>query len=127
MRYNTVIKGGTAIGSGLATAVNRLKDSPAKSKVIILLTDGMNNAGFIDPKTASEMAVQMGIKVYTIGIGTNGMAMSPIAIRPDGSFQYGQVEVEIDEALMQEIAQQSGDNTLRANAHTKLTRTLDES
>ena len=114
MRYNTVIKGGTAIGSGLATAVNRLKDSPAKSKVIILLTDGMNNAGFIDPKTASEMAVQMGIKVYTIGIGTNGMAMSPIAIRPDGSFQYGQVEVEIDEELMKEIAHQSGGKYFRA-------------
>lgn len=126
MRYNTVIKGGTAIGSGLATAVNRLKDSPAKSKVIILLTDGMNNAGFIDPKTASEMAVQMGIKVYTIGIGTNGMAMSPIAIRPDGSFQYGQVEVEIDEELMKEIAHQSGGKYFRATDNTKLESIYEE-
>ena len=79
--YNTIIEGGTAIGSGLATSVNRLKESRAKSKVIILLTDGVNNTGFIDPKIASELAVEFGIKVYTIGLGSNGMAMSPIGGR----------------------------------------------
>lgn len=126
MEYNTVIKGGTAIGSGLATAVNRLKDSPSKSKVIILLTDGMNNTGFIDPKTASEMAVQYGIKVYTIGLGTNGMAMSPIAVRPDGSFQYGHVQVEIDEELMQEIAEKSGGKYFRATDNKKLEKIYEE-
>lgn len=120
MNYNTVIKGGTAIGSGLATAVNRLKDSPSKSKVIILLTDGMNNTGVIDPKTASQMAVQYGIKVYTIGLGTNGMAMSPVAVRPDGSFQYGHVQVEIDEELMKEIAAKSGGLYFRATDNKKL-------
>jgi Ca-activated chloride channel family protein len=70
---------------GLATAVNRLKDSQAKSKVIILLTDGVNNAGFIEPETASDIAKQYGIK-YTVGIGTNGMAMFPYAIAPNGQF-----------------------------------------
>ena len=79
IKYNTVIEGGTAIGMGLATAVNRLKDSKAKSRVIILLTDGVNNSGFIDPKIASELAVEYGIKVYTIGLGSNGMALSPVA------------------------------------------------
>lgn len=126
MEYNTVIKGGTAIGSGLATAVNRLKDSPSKSKVIILLTDGMNNTGFIDPKTASEMAVQYKIKVYTIGLGTNGMAMSPIAVRPDGSFQYGHVQVEIDEELMQEIAEKTGGKYFRATDNKKLEKIYEE-
>lgn len=126
MEYNTVIEGGTAIGSGLATAVNRLKDSRAKSKVIILLTDGVNNAGFIDPKIASELAVEFGIKVYTIGIGTNGMAMSPIAIRPDGSFQYGNVPVEIDEQLMKDIAKKTGGQYFRATDNKKLEKIYEE-
>src|SRR5210317_710385 len=89
IRYNTIIESGTAISMGLATAVNRLKDSRAKSKVIILLTDGVNNSGFIDPKIASELAVEYSIKVYTIGIGTNGMALTPVAIRSNGTFQFG--------------------------------------
>ena len=97
IKYNTIIESGTAIGMGLATSVNRLKDSRAKSKVIILLTDGVNNSGFIDPKIASELAMEYGIKVYTIGLGTNGMALSPIGINPDGSFRYGRQQVEIDE------------------------------
>ena len=87
IKYNTTITGGTAIGMGLATSVNRLKESRAKGKVIILLTDGVNNSGFIDPKIASELAVEFGIKVYTIGLGSNGMALSPIGILPNGSFQ----------------------------------------
>lgn len=126
MEYNTIIEGGTAIGSGLATAINRLKDSRAKSKVIILLTDGVNNSGFIDPRIASELAVEFGIKVYTIGIGTNGMAMSPIAIRPNGSFQYGNVQVEIDEQLMKDIAQKTGGKYFRATDNKKLESIYEE-
>ena len=105
---------------GLATAVNRLKESKAKSKVIILLTDGVNNSGFIDPKIASELAVEFGIKVYTIGLGTNGMALSPIGIRPDGGFQYGNMQVEIDEELLKEIAQTTGGTYFRATSTTRL-------
>lgn len=120
IKYNTIIEGGTAIGMGLATSVNRLKDSKAKSKVIILLTDGVNNAGFIDPKIASELAVEYGIKTYTIGLGTNGMALSPIGIRRDGSFQYGRVQVEIDEDLLREIAEATGGLYFRATNNKKL-------
>jgi Ca-activated chloride channel family protein len=124
--YNTIIEGGTAIGSGLATAVNRLKESRAKSKVIILLTDGVNNTGFIDPKIASELAVEFGIKVYTIGLGSNGMASSPIGLRPDGGFQYGNVPVEIDEVLLKEIAKTTGGQYFRATSATKLKEIYDE-
>ena len=121
IKYNTIIESGTAIGSGLATAVNRLKDSKAKSKVIILLTDGVNNSGFIDPKIASELAVEYGIKAYTIGLGTNGTALSPIGINPrTGDFQYGRVQVEIDEALLQEIADVTGGKYFRATNNEKL-------
>lgn len=119
IKYNTVITGGTAIGMGLATAVNRIKDSKAKSKIIILLTDGVNNAGFIDPQTASELAVEYGIKTYTIGLGTNGMALSPIAIR-NGVFQYGKIQVEIDEKLLKEIAEVTGGKYFRATNNRKL-------
>ena len=119
IKYNTVITGGTAIGMGLATAVNRIKDSKAKSKIIILLTDGVNNAGFIDPQTASELAVEYGIKTYTIGLGTNGMALSPVAIR-NGVFQYGKAQVEIDEKLLKEIAEVTGGKYFRANNNRKL-------
>ncbi|MDC7994875.1 vWA domain-containing protein [Altibacter sp. HG106] len=124
--YNTVIEGGTAIGMGLATSVNRLKESRAVSKVIILLTDGVNNSGFIDPKIASELAVEFGIKVYTIGLGTNGMALSPIGIRNDGTFQYGNIQVEIDEALLEEIAQTTGGKYFRATSNTRLEEIYDE-
>lgn len=120
IKYNTIIEGGTAIGMGLATSVNRLKDSRAKSKVIILLTDGVNNSGFIDPKIASELAVEYGIKTYTIGLGTNGMALSPVAIKPNGSFQYGRVQVEIDEDLLKEIAEVTGGKYFRATNNKKL-------
>lgn len=120
IKYNKIIEGGTAIGMGLATAVNRLKDSKAKSKVIILLTDGVNNTGLIDPKLASDLAVEYGIKVYTIGLGTNGMALSPVALRPDGRFQYGRVQVEIDEQLLKEIAQATGGKYFRATNNQKL-------
>ncbi|NJX16124.1 vWA domain-containing protein [Tamlana crocina] len=126
IKYNTIIEGGTAIGMGLATSVNRLKDSKAKSKVIILLTDGVNNSGFIDPKIASELAVEYGIKVYTIGLGTNGMALSPVAILPNGQFQYGRIQVEIDEALLKEIAEVTGGKYFRATNNKKLEAIYDE-
>jgi len=119
IEYNNVLENGTAIGSGLATAVNRIKDSEAESKVIILLTDGVNNAGFIDPNTASELAVEFGIKVYTIGVGSNGMALSPVNI-VNGRIQYGNVQVEIDEELLKEIAAASGGKYFRATNNEKL-------
>ncbi|MCB0439244.1 MAG: VWA domain-containing protein [Mangrovimonas sp.] len=126
VKYNTIIEGGTAIGMGLATAVNRLKDSKAKSKVIILLTDGVNNTGQIDPKIASDLAVEFGIKVYTIGLGTNGMALSPVALNRDGSFQYGMANVEIDENLLKEIATSTGGLYFRATNNKKLEEIYDE-
>ena len=119
IKYNSIITGGTAIGMGLATAVNRIKDSRAKSKIIILLTDGVNNAGFIDPQTASELAVEYGIKTYTIGLGTNGMALSPVAIN-NGVFQYGRIQVEIDEELLKQIALVTGGKYFRATNNRKL-------
>ncbi|MEO8933305.1 MAG: VWA domain-containing protein [Xanthomarina sp.] len=126
INYTTTIEGGTAIGMGLSTAVNRLKDSQAKSKIIILLTDGVNNSGFIEPRTASELAVAFDIKVYTIGIGTNGIALTPIAILPNGEFQYGREKVEIDEVLLQEIADVTGGKYFRATDNKKLVEIYDE-
>ncbi|WP_372917269.1 VWA domain-containing protein [Salegentibacter sp.] len=120
IEYNDILENGTAIGSGLATSVNRLKDSEAKSKVIILLTDGVNNSGFIDPKVASELAVEYGIKTYTIGVGSNGTALSPIGILPNGRFQYGNVQVEIDEELLEQIAADTGGKYFRATNNEKL-------
>lgn len=126
IKYSTIIEGGTAIGMGLATSVNRLKDSEAKSKIIILLTDGVNNSGFIEPRTASELAVEFGIKTYTIGIGTNGMALTPMALLPNGDFQYGRAQVEIDEKLLQEIADVTGGKYFRATDNKKLEEIYDE-
>ncbi|MEO1010662.1 MAG: VWA domain-containing protein [Bacteroidota bacterium] len=111
---------GTAIGMGLATAVNRLKESKAISKIIILLTDGVNNSGFIEPQTAAELALEFGIKVYTIGLGTNGNALSPIAYNADGSFRYGMRQVEIDEDLLKDIAKSTGGQYFRATNNEKL-------
>ena len=120
IKYDNVLQDGTGIGMGLATAVNRLKDSKAKSKVIILLTDGVNNAGFIEPETAADIAKQYGIKVYTIGIGTNGMAMSPYAVAPNGQFLFQNMKVEIDEQLMKNIAAKTDGKYFRATSNTKL-------
>ena len=125
IKYNTIITGGTAIGMGLATAVNRIKESKAKSKIIILLTDGVNNSGFIDPQTASELAVEYGIKTYTIGLGSNGMALSPVAIN-NGVFQYSRIQVEIDEELLKEIADATGGKYFRATNNKKLEEIYDE-
>ena len=120
IKYDNVLQDGTGIGMGLATAVNRLKDSKAKSKVIILLTDGVNNAGFIEPETAADIAKQYGIKVYTVGIGTNGMAMSPYAVAPNGQFLFQNMKVEIDEQLMKNIAAKTDGKYFRATSNTKL-------
>ncbi len=117
---------GTAIGMGLATSVNRLKDSKAKSRIIILLTDGVNNSGFIEPQTAAGLAVEYGIKTYTIGIGTNGNALSPIAYNADGSFRYGMRKVEIDEKLLKDIAAATGGKYFRATNNEKLEAIYDE-
>ena len=120
------VEDGTAIGMGLATAVNRLKESKAKSRVIILLTDGVNNTGVIDPLIAAELAAEYGIKVYTVGIGTNGMALSPYALNPDGSIMYRILQVEIDESLMKKIAQITHGRYFRATNNQKLQQIYDE-
>ena len=121
-----VIDDGTAIGMGLATSVNRLKDSKALSKVIILLTDGVNNAGFVDPTTAAGLASSYAIKTYTIGLGSNGNAMAPIAMKRDGSFRYGLTRVEIDEELLKSIAEQTGGVYFRATDNQRLASIYDE-
>ena len=126
INYQGLIEDGTAIGMGLATAVNRLKDSRAKSKVIILLTDGVNNSGFIDPRIAAELAVEYNIKTYTIGLGSNGMARAPIGVLPNGKFQYGMTKVEIDEELLRTIAKTTGGLYFRATDNQRLVEIYDE-
>tara|TARA_B100000902_G_scaffold145_1_gene218 strand:- start:1519 stop:2517 length:999 start_codon:yes stop_codon:yes gene_type:complete len=120
IKYNNIIEGGTAIGMGLATSVNRIKDSKAKSKVIILLTDGVNNAGFIDPITAAELAKEFQIKIYSIGLGTNGLALSPVGIDVRGKFNYANVQVEIDEKLLTQISEMTGGKYFRATDNNRL-------
>lgn len=120
------LQDGTAIGMGLATAVNRLKDSKAKSRIIILLTDGVNNAGTIEPETASDIAKEYGIKVYTIGIGTNGNAEFPYAIAPNGDFIFRTMPVEIDQDLMKSIAKNTDGKYFRATSNTKLAAIYEE-
>lgn len=115
---NGLIDDGTAIGDGLATAISRLKDSEAISKVVILLTDGMNNAGSVDPYTAAEMAKLFGIRVYTIGVGSYGTAPYPVQT-PFGT-QIQQMRVEIDEKLLTTIANSTGGRYYRATSNQKL-------
>lgn len=115
---NGMVEDGTAIGMGLATAVNRLKDSEAKSKVVILLTDGSNTTGSIPPLTAAEIAKQMKVRVYTIGVGTKGYAPYPVKT-PFGT-QYQQVPVTIDEAVLSKIAEITGGKYFRATNNEKL-------
>lgn len=126
IKYDNILMDGTGIGMGLATAVNRLKDSKAKSKVIILMTDGVNNAGFIEPDTASDIAQQYGIKVYTIGIGTNGMAESPYALGSNGQLIFRMMKVEIDEQMMRSIARKTGGKYFRATSNDKLAQIYSE-
>lgn len=117
---------GTAIGMGLATAVNRLKDSPSSSKVIILLTDGVNNSGYVTPLTAAEIAKKFGIKVYTIGVGSNKNALGPTSIRRDGTIMFGMTRGRIDENLLQEIADMTGGLYFRAADETTLKNIYDK-
>lgn len=119
-----IIEDGTAIGMGLANAISRLKDSQAKSKVIILLTDGSNNRGEISPTTAAEMAKSFGIRVYTIGVGTNGTAPYPV----QGAYgkQYINVAVEIDENVLRQIAQTANGQYYRATSNSKLKEVYEE-
>ena len=121
---NGLIEDGTAIGDGLATAISRLKDSEAISKVVILLTDGMNNAGSVDPYTAAEMAKLFGIRVYTIGIGSYGTAPYPVQT-PFGT-QLQQMKVEIDEKLLTQIANMTGGKYYRATSNQKLDEVYQE-
>jgi len=123
---NGQLEDGTAIGMGLATSVNRLKESKALSKIIILLTDGVNTSGFIEPQTAADLAIEFGIKTYTIGLGTNGNALSPVSYNADGSFRFGMRQVKIDEDLLKDIAKQTGGKYFRANNNEKLEAIYDE-
>ncbi len=127
VQYNgMVLQDGTAIGIGLATAINRLKDSKTKSKIIILLTDGVNNLGSLDPISAAEIAKAYGIKVYTVGVGTNGMANFPVAKDTNGNIVFQPQKVEIDEKLMQEIATTTNGKYFRATDNKKLEAIYDE-
>lgn len=114
-----MIADGTAIGNGLATAVNRLKESDSPSKVIILLTDGVNNSGQIDPMTAAQIAADYGIRVYAIGIGSEGVAPTPV-LNAWGAIDFVQAKVEIDEEILRRIAEETGGRYFRATDNTKL-------
>ena len=120
-----LIEDGTAIGNGLATAINRLRESDAKSKVIILLTDGVNNQGQIAPMTAAEIAKAQGIRVYTIGVGTEGMAPYP-AIDMFGNLTFVNQKVEIDEKVLKAISEMTGGQYFRATDKAKLKAIYDE-
>jgi Ca-activated chloride channel family protein len=119
-----MIEDGTAIGMGLATAVSRIKDSKAKSKVIILLTDGVNNKGEIAPATAAGIAKTFGIRVYTIGVGTQGVA--PYPVQTPYGIQYQDMQVEIDEEILQDIAQTTGGKYFRATDNNSLEKIYKE-
>lgn len=123
-----ILEDGTAIGSGLATAVNRLRRLPEKSKVVLLLTDGENNRGAVDPRTAAAAAQAFGIKVYTVGVGTEGEARIPTGRGLNG-FRYEMLPVRIDEALLQEVATETGGQYFRAKdseALSRIFRQIDE-
>lgn len=123
---NDVLKDGTDIGIGLATAVNRLKDSKTKSRIIILLTDGVNNTGTITPEMASDIAYQYDIKIYTIGVGTEGFAKQPTGKTFNGEFVFRNMPVKIDEALMKDIARKTGGKYFRATDNNSLKAIYDE-
>ncbi len=120
-----LIEDGTAIGNGLATAINRLRESDAKSKVVILLTDGVNNRGEIAPLTAAQIAKAQGIRVYTIGVGTEGMAPYP-AVDMFGNMSFVQQKVEIDEEVLEQIAGSTGGRYFRATDKQALKAVYDE-
>jgi len=112
------LQDGTAIGEGIATAVNRMKTSKSKSKVMILLTDGVNNMGSIDPATAAEIAATFGIRIYTIGVGTKGMA--PYPVKTPFGIQYQPMPVEIDETMLKQVSAVTGGQYFRATGNQKL-------
>lgn len=115
-----LLEGGTAIGTGLATALSRLRDSEAKSRVVILLTDGVNNAGTVQPLDAAQIAEGLGVRVYTIGVGTHGKALSPVARYPNGQFRYDYVDVDLDEPMLKQVAEMTGGLYFRATDERKL-------
>jgi len=119
-RLDTLNEQGTAIGSALSTAVNRLRELPSKSRIVVLMTDGQNNAGNIPPLTAADAAKALGVKVYTIGVGTRGTAPTPVGMDPFGRKVYRQVPVDIDEDTLTQIAERTGGKYFRADT----TRTL---
>jgi len=114
------LEDGTAIGMGLATAVNRLKDSPSRSKVVILLTDGENNAGYIPPLKAAEIAKTLGVRVYTVGIGTEGIVLSPAQRMPDGSYAFAPRQMTFDTDLLRKIAEATDGKFYRAYSEKDL-------
>lgn len=121
-----MIEDGTAIGDGLATAVNRIVEGKAKSKSIILLTDGSNNTGLVAPETAADIAKEKGIKVYTIGVGSNGSALSPVSVNYYGKIEYDYVKVTIDEKTLKSIAEKTGGHYYRATDNRTLKKIFSE-
>jgi Ca-activated chloride channel family protein len=119
-----LIEDGTAIGTGLATALNRLRESEAKSKIVILLTDGVNNRTTIAPLTAAEIAKKLGVRVYTIGVGTRGTAPYPVQDMW-GDISYQQMPVEIDEEVLTQIAEMTGGEYFRATNKSALAEVYD--
>lgn len=117
---------GTAIGLGLATAVSRIKESKAKSKVIVLISDGKSNAGEVSPITAGELAKTYGLRVYCIGIGSKGKALQPVGMYAPGEYEYDYVDVDIDEDVMKEISNQTGGKYFRATDKVSLQETYGE-
>lgn len=120
-----MIADGTAIGMGLATSLARLRNTEVGSGVVILLTDGVNNTGYIDPMTAAQMAHKMGVRVYTIGVGSIGVARAPVERRRDGTIVFGNVRVEIDEELLKEISAMTGAVYYRADNERALQEIYD--
>lgn len=122
-RLDALNEQGTAIGSALSTAVNRLRELPSKSRIVVLMTDGQNNAGTIPPLTAADAAKALGVKVYTIGVGTRGTAPTPVGIDPFGRKVYRQVPVDIDEDTLKQISERTGGRYYRADS-TKTLRSI---
>ncbi|MCW3124539.1 MAG: Aerotolerance regulator BatA [Bacteroidetes bacterium] len=116
---NGILEDGTAIGMGLSTSVQRLKDSESKTKVVILMTDGVNNRGIIDPIMSADIAIQYGVRCYTIGVGTNGEAYTPVAMGPNGLI-FADAEVQIDEPLLRNISNKTGGEYFRATDNKSL-------
>lgn len=121
-----ILNDGTAIGMGLATAVNRMKDSDTKTKVIILLTDGRNNSGNYSPMVAANMAKTLGIRIYTIGVGTLGETLAPVNKRSDGEYIFGLVSLEIDDKLLIKISNLTGGKYFRATDNTSLEKIYED-